>query len=73
MLGNGVSMLLGPALVNYSPTDNNSTGNNNSSSPLLFGMNSLPLKHDLTQSNQKSLSSGLGTHQTAAEQKSKRQ
>jgi len=36
MLGNGVSMLLGPALVNYSPTDNNSTGNNNTTSPLLF-------------------------------------
>ena len=29
MLGNGMSMLLGPALVHYSPTDKNSTGNNN--------------------------------------------
>merc|ERR1719500_523571 len=37
MLGNGMSMLLGPALVHYSPTDKNSTGNNNTTSdPLLW-------------------------------------
>jgi len=38
MLGNGMSMLLGPALVHYSPTDKNSTGNNNTTSPFLFDL-----------------------------------
>ena len=51
MLGNGMSMLLGPALVHYSPTVNNSTGNNNTTS----GMNNMnnpasphPTQHNLT-------------------------